>query len=260
IPLVSGRVFSELDESPNVHSIIISASVAKGFWPNANPVGRTLHMPRDSAVYTVVGVVADVPHAMDEEAMMQVYKTNTSSMRLTVEFVIRSRLLKADLLRAMTSAVHSVDRQQAVFNLRMMDEVKSSSIAPRRTSTLFISAFALLALVLACFGVYAVVSYAVSNRSRELGIRSALGATGRNLAGMISREMVPVVAIGLSVGLSGAWMLSRMFEGLVYGVQVHDVMTFVLVPLALVFPAALATFIPARRVLRVNPADVMRAD
>jgi ABC-type antimicrobial peptide transport system permease subunit len=142
----------------------------------------------------------------------------------------------------------------------MMDEVIGSSVAPRRTNTLLISMFALLALLLASVGVYAVVSYSVSSRSKELGIRSALGATGSSLLAMISREMVWTASIGIAVGLGCAWAFARTLQGLVYGVEVHDTLSFVLVPLVLIVPTILATAIPALGALRINPTDVMRAD
>ena len=160
----------------------------------------------------------------------------------------------------MADAVRAVDALQPVFNLRMMDEVRDTSIAPRRTSTKFLTIFALLALLLASVGVYAVVSYGLAQRQRELGIRSALGATGGNLLSLLSREMLWVAGIGVAVGLFGAWAASRVLERLAYGVDAHDPFTFVVVPATLLAATMMATIVPARRVFRVNPSDVMRAD
>jgi putative ABC transport system permease protein len=147
-----------------------------------------------------------------------------------------------------------------VFNVRMMDDVVSTSVAPRRTNTLLIALFAALALVLSALGVYAVVARGVTQRWRELGIRSALGATGRNLVALVSGEIALLVAVGLVLGLAGAWTLGRVIESLLYSVDVHDPITFVVVPLVLIAPAAIATLVPALRALRVSATEVMRAD
>ena len=125
---------------------------------------------------------------------------------------------------------------------------------------MLIAIFAGLALVLAALGVYAVVAYGVAQRSREFGIRSALGATSLDLLGMVSREMVAVVLAGVGIGLLAAWALARVLAALLYGVDVHDPFTFVAVPLVLLIPAVIATVVPASRAMRVNPTEVMRAD
>ena len=127
----------------------------------------------------------------------------------------------------MTDAVHAVDRAQAIYNLRMMRDIVSTSVAPRRTNTTLITLFAGIALALSAFGVYAVVSYSVARRAREFGIRVALGATGRDIASLVGLEMALIVAIGLVVGMGGAWMLSRVMASLVFRMDVHDVATFV---------------------------------
>ena len=164
------------------------------------------------------------------------------------------------MLARLTEAVRAADRAQPVFNVRMMDDVVSNSVAPRRTNTLLIALFAALALVLSALGVYAVVARGVTQRWRELGIRSALGATGRDLVALVSGEIALLVAVGLALGLAGAWTLGRVIESLLYGVDVHDPVTFVAVPLVLIAPASIATLVPALRALRVSATEVMRAD
>jgi ABC-type antimicrobial peptide transport system permease subunit len=141
-----------------------------------------------------------------------------------------------------------------------MNEVVGSSVAPRRTNTILISAFAVLALLLSAVGIYAVVSYSVSQRTREFGIRAALGATGGELVRLVTGEMAWVTAIGLAAGIAGAWALSRVLTSMIYGVSVHDPWTFIVAPLVLVVPVVVAAFVPARRAARVNPVEVMRAD
>jgi putative ABC transport system permease protein len=141
-----------------------------------------------------------------------------------------------------------------------MEEVVGASVLPRRTNTILIALFATLALVLSALGVYAVVAYGVAQRAREFGIRAALGATGRDLLMLVSGEMVRVVALGVGIGLVGAWGLSRVLSSLLYEVDPRDPTTFVVVPLVLVLPAVVATIIPAVRGARVSPTQVMRSD
>ena len=141
-----------------------------------------------------------------------------------------------------------------------MDQVVLESVAPQRTNMLLISLFAGLALVLAALGVYSVVVHGMAQRQRELGIRTALGATGRDLLAMVSREIFVVVAIGIAIGLGGAWAGARVVEGMVYGVTIHDPASFALGAAALAVIAMTAAVLPLRRVFRVNPVDVIRSD
>jgi putative ABC transport system permease protein len=177
-----------------------------------------------------------------------------------VAIVARSGLPPGTLLARLTDAVHSVDRSQAVYNVRMMEDVISTSVAPRRTNTTLIAIFGALALLLSAFGVYAVVSFSVTRRAREFGIRAALGASGRNIAALVGGEMMWIVGLGLALGLGGAWALSRVMTSLLYGVDIHDAATFVAVPLALIVPAAVATLVPTWRAVRVDPTEIMRAE
>ncbi|MEP6834411.1 MAG: ABC transporter permease [Gemmatimonas sp.] len=261
VKLLRGRLFTEND-GPNAPKVaIISERMAKTYWPDQEALGRTFTMPMLNVPFTVVGIVSDVrDYKLESEPQMQLYQSAYASTPSTAALVVRSQIPERELLARMQSVVRAVDPSQAVFALRMMEDVVDISVAPRRTNTLLISVFALLALALASVGIYAVVSYGVSHRSRELGIRSALGATGSNLMQMISSEMVWVVVLGIASGLVGAWALAKTLENLVYGVSVHDPFTFVVVPLVLIVPVVFATLVPTRRVLRVDPAQVMRAD
>lgn len=214
-----------------------------------------------SGVFTVVGVVSDLRETRLEDATGgQLYLPIAVQTPIALAIVARSNLEPALLLRRMNEVVRSVDPRQAVFNLRMMQDVVDSSVAPRRTNTILIVSFALLALMLASVGVYAVVAFGVSSRAKELGIRSAMGATGVRLLMMITIEIGWVAMIGISIGLGGAWAVSQALQAMLYGVNAHDPLSFALVPLVLLIPTALATVVPAMRAIRVNPAEVMRAD
>jgi putative ABC transport system permease protein len=260
IPLLRGRVFTVADDSLSPPVAIVSEATAKAYWPGADAIGRSI-LFGDTIPITVVGVVADVLESgLDREPGAQMYLSIHAQTPSNVAIVARSTLPPATLFARMTDAVRTVAPGQAIYNVRMMDEVVDKSVAPRRTNTLLIAIFAGLALVLAALGVYAVVAYSVAQRSREFGIRSALGATSWNLLSMVSLEMVAVLATGISLGLLGAWGLARVLTSLLYGVDMHDPITFAVVPLVLLIPAAIATIAPATRAMRVNPTEVMRAD
>lgn len=263
IPLISGRPFVSTDDSLK-RVAIVSASVAAYYWPGMDAVGRTFEGPGlagEDRTYTVVGVVGDLrERKLEDDPTLQLYVPIKSVTASSMAMVARSTLPRAALLRTMTEVVRSVDPAQAVFNVRMMEDVIGTAVTPRRTNTVLIATFALLALALASVGVYAVVSFSVSNRSKELGIRSALGASGGRLLAMISREMAWVAVGGVTVGLIGAWAWAKTVQSLVYGIEVHDTVSFVLVPLVLLLPTLFATVVPAWRAYRVNPAEVMRAD
>jgi predicted permease len=262
IPLVRGRTFTASDDANSPPTAIISETMAKRFWPGIDPVGRTFHLDGDSATrFTVVGIVGDVREAsLERDPTPQMYLSIDRSALQSIGIVVRSSLPPAAILARIESAVRAVDPSQPVYNLRMMESVVMNLIAPRRTSTTLIAAFGVLALALSAFGVYAVVSYGVSRRSREFGIRSALGATGASIAGLVGRELLWTVVAGTVLGLLGAWMVSRVLASMLFGVDVHDLKTFALVPLVLAVPALIATLPPTRRAARVNPAEVMRAE
>ncbi len=262
IKLARGRTFTENDGNPGKPVAIISETMAKEFWPNQDPIGRTYKLnSSDTLPITVVGVVADVrERSLDSDPYSQMYFPVEAHYPSNVALVARSTLPAPVLLRHLTEAMRAVDPRQAVFHVRMMDDVVGASVASRRTNTMLIALFALVATILAALGVYAVVAYGVAQRTREFGIRAALGATGRNLVVLVSRDMLWTSFAGIGAGLVGAWLLARVIASMLYGVEMHDIATFIAVPLLLFVPTALATLIPARRTLRVNPAEVIRSD
>jgi ABC-type antimicrobial peptide transport system permease subunit len=234
--------------------------MADKYWPGGDPLGRYFTFRGDTSRITVIGVVADVREAgLDKAPWPQLYRPIDLGP-LNVAIVVRGTLPPRALTARLTDAMRAVAPGQPVYNVRMMDQVIGASVLPRRTNTMLIALFAGLALVLSALGVYAVVAYAVAHRTRELGIRAALGATGRDLLKLVSREMVFVIAFGIVAGLAGAWVLSRVLASLLYEVNPRDPATFVVVPLVLLLPAVIATLIPALRAARVDPTHVMRSD
>ncbi len=260
IPLLRGRTFTAADDSLGPRVAVIDRVMADSIWPHSDPLGRRFALGPDSLhPITVVGVVGGVrDYGLAEPPHLQMYFPITQQTPANVAVVARGTLPPGVMLARLRDAVRAVDPSQAVYRVRMMDDVVRASVAPQRTNTLLISMFGGLALMLTALGVYAVVAYSVAQRRRELGIRAALGASGRDLLTLVSREMLWVVAIGLAVGLGGAWAASRVMSSLLFGVTTHDPATFALAPLALLVPASVAVLLPARRAARTNPMDTIR--
>jgi putative ABC transport system permease protein len=261
IPLRKGRDFTARDDSLAAPAVIINEALARRWFPDVDPVGRRLTVLGREEPYTVVGVVADVREVgLAVDVTPQLYHPIHRITPGSFALVARGRGEPEVILATLRDAVRAVDPGQAVGRARTMDQVVRDSVAPQRTNALLISLFAALALVLAALGVYSVVANSIAQRDREFGIRTALGATHCNLVVMVSREIVVLVAIGIAIGLAGAWAGARVVEAMVYGVTVHDPATFALGPVALGFIAMSAAVLPVRRMSRVNPGDVIRRD
>lgn len=262
IPLLAGRLFTTADDSLAPRVALINETMAQDFWGTSNPVGRSFTAIGPMPI-AVVGVVADVRESLrgsPAKIFPQMYLPIAVQTPENLAIVARATLPPSALLSLMTNAVRAVDPSQAVYNARTMDMVVSESIAPRRASTLLVSAFAAIALLLAAIGVYAVVAHGVARRTRELGIRAALGASGANLVSLVAYDMIWITGCGISIGLAGAWVLAHLLEGMLYNVSAHDLTTFAVVPFVLAIPSAVAALTPAFRVLRLDPADVLRAE
>ncbi|HYC52315.1 MAG TPA: ABC transporter permease [Gemmatimonadaceae bacterium] len=261
IRLLRGRTFTPTDNNDAAPVAIISNITANTWWPGREPIGGTFSYGPDGPPITVIGVVADVREGrMDREPTPQMYHSAYRAPPDNLAFVVRGTLPPSLLMTRLREAMASAAPGQPVYNVRMMDDVIGASVAPRRTNTILIGLFAALALALAALGVYAVVSYGVAQRTREFGIRAALGARGSDLVSLVAREMVGAIAAGLLLGLGAAWALSKVLASLLYEVDARDAVTFAVVPLVLVLPAIVATLIPAVRAMKVSPTEVMRAD
>jgi putative ABC transport system permease protein len=260
IPL-RGHTFAATTDSLSPAIAVVSETMAKRWWPNGDAVGKTFHFGGDGPAITIVGIAADVRESgLERKVQPQMYLPIERETPENVAIVARGTRAPSALLARLSEAVRAVDPSQAVYNVRMMDAVIAKSMTPRRTNTTLITIFGGVALLLSAFGVYAVVSYSVARRSREFGIRAALGATGRNIVALVGREMIGVLVVGLTIGLAGAWALSRLMAALLFQVDAHDLPTFLAAPLALVVPALVAMLVPAMRAMKASPAEVMRAE
>jgi putative ABC transport system permease protein len=264
IQLLQGRVFEEgRDRVDSPCVIVVGEAVARRYWPDESPLGKRLvpgtpESPEDWC--QVVGVVKDVRQfELAAEPKPQMYLTYAQAGFFAPRHLVVSTegdpLALAGLVR---KTVWDVDRDQPVSNVNTMEGVLSESIARQRFSTLLFGVFAGVALVLAAVGIYGVMSYSMAQRTREIGIRMALGAQKRDVLKLAVGQGLRLVAIGVAIGLAGALALTRVMSSLLYGVSATDPATLVTISLVLIAVALLASYIPARRAAKVDPLIALR--
>ncbi len=263
IPIHDGRVFDDHDSLESEKVIVVNRSLAEKIWPGQSPVGKriTFGVPvnAESEWLRVVGVVADVRHAeLNDEPGLQAYLPLLQSPSSEAALVVRTVGSPGAMTSAVAAAVREVDPALPVANAKTLDQLLSDSVAAPRANAVLLALLAVLALVLAAFGVYGVLSYSVSQRTREIGLRMALGAGGGDVLRQLLREGLATVLAGIATGLVGAFFLARTLGSLLYGVTVRDPVTFVGVPLVLLLVAVVATWVPARRATRVEPVVALR--
>jgi putative ABC transport system permease protein len=261
IALLRGRLFDDSDLHTGRPVAVINEAMARKWWGERDPVGRWFTFPGDTTRIAVVGVVANVrEERLDAEPNPQMFQPIGNVVPYNIAFVARGALPPAALMARLSDAVRTAAPGEPLYNVRTMEQVISASVLPRRMNTVLIALFAALALVLSALGVYAVVAYGVAQRTREFGIRLALGARGADLVRLVTGEIGRVLVIGLALGVAGAWAASRVLASLLYEVDVRDPLTFAAVPLVLLLPAIIAALVPAVRAARVDPRQVMQAD
>lgn len=265
IPLVNGRFFEWQDEPHDNNGpplvALINEAAARKFFPNESSLGKRIKSggSPESPWWTIVGVVGDVRHfRLDAEPRPEVYRPYLVNPLNTPIFVVRTNSHAENLIAAVRDAVRAVDADVPISNISPMRQLISRSVAERRFSMLLLTAFASVALLLSAIGIYGVMSYAVTHRTREIGIRMALGAERRDILKMIVGQGMLLTAIGLSLGLLTAFLLMRLMTSLLFGTSATDPLTFALVALLLTMVTLLASFIPARRAMRVDPMVALR--
>jgi putative ABC transport system permease protein len=269
IPLLSGRDVDDSDVAGRPGAVLISESMAKSFWPNEDAIGKHLtlyffpELPR-----VVVGVVGDVKMtAMNETqpaptlyfpvAQMSVPR-GASWRSFGMILVARTGAAPLSVVPAITGSIREIDSEVPLLNIRTMDDSVSASLSQARFTMLLLGAFAGLALLLAVVGIYSVMSYAVSRRTNEIGIRVALGASRGDVLLLIVRQALLLALIGSVIGIVGALALSRLMASQLYGVRPTDPVTFISVAALLMIVALAASYIPARRAMRVDPMTALR--
>src|SRR5262245_56941755 len=256
IPLKRGRVFDERDRTGSAEVVILSEGLALRFFPNEDPIGKIISVPdmATPGIREIVGVVGDVRHyGLAEQAPVEIYRPFYQARWPFFTIVARSSLDPAQLANTIRQAIASVDKDQVVQSVRMMDELASDSVALRRASMVLLAIFAAVAVLLAGLGIYSVMSYTVAQRTQEIGIRMALGARPWDVLRLVTREAILLALAGVIFGLLGAFALTRFLGTLLYSVQPTDPVTFLGVSVLLTFVALLASYLPARRAAKVDP-------
>jgi putative ABC transport system permease protein len=270
IPLLRGRAFAAADTVAAVPVAVVNRSLAERFWPGGDPVGArlTIDDTPNKRTVEVVGVVGDVKHyALDEAPSLDVYVPYVQApqsvavwLANSTSWVLRTSVDPAGLATAVRQAVRSVDAEVAATAIQSLDDALAGTVAPRRFNVLLLEAFALGALLLAATGIYAVTAYLATQRTRELGIRLALGARRAQILSLVMKQGMAPAAGGLAVGLVGSLALARLIEGLLYGVPARDPVTFTLAPLLLAAASAAACSLPAFRATRIDPVRALRVE
>ena len=267
IPLLRGRFFEANDNAGSQPVVLISQRLAEQYWPNQDPTGKRLKIgPIDSpnAWLTVVGVVSDVRQTgLYGDPRMDLYVPYAQERRGFVtprDLVLRTKGDPASVAAAVRQAVWAVDKDQPISNVQTMDEVFSAAVSRERFQMLLLALFAALALVLACVGLYGVISYAVAQRTHEIGVRMALGAQPLDVLRLVLRQGMVLTIAGLLVGIAVGLVATRVLSDMLFGVTPRDPLTFVGVPLLLLLVAFFACYIPARRATRIDPLAALRCD
>ena len=255
-PLIRGRFFLESDESGKQEVAIIDETTARRYWSGIDPVGRRLRLGGDPSLpwVTVVGIVKDMKQdGLDTDGVPHIFRPIYQQSGRSMSVVARTPLPASLLESQIRSEIQTVDPGLPVFNVRSMTDVMDVSIAPRRFSAELVGVFAAVAMLLSSIGIYGLLAYIVGQRSREIGIRVALGAQRPDILKLILGKGLLLAGTGIAIGLILSAISAPMIAGLLYGVHPIDVIVFVTVPLILLVVAFLATYIPARRATMVDP-------
>jgi putative ABC transport system permease protein len=265
IPLLRGRFFSEQDRLGSPPVAIVDLELANRYWPGEDAVGKRIAYEEGDdgePIWTeVVGVVGHIAtDALDADPKVQLYRPYSQIGPYGMSLAVRTHGPPSAALGAVRGAVHAVDPNQPIAQVRSLDELLAASVGPRRFSTWLLGLFAAVALLLACVGIYGVMAFDVNRRVQEVGVRMALGARPASVLRLVLGRGVALAAAGIGVGLFAAVALTRLLESQLYGVEPTDPLTFAAVTLLLLGVAALATLLPAWRAARVDPIIAMRAE
>ncbi len=252
IPILQGRAFSASDTPDAPRIVIVNRGFADRFWPGENPLGRRLE--NDGEWLTVVGVAGDIRQSgLDEDAATHVYVPYLQSPSRRTAVLLRTSVDPSSLAAAVQKQVNAIDPDQPIYNVRTMEEMIAGSMSGRRLNLVLLAVFALTALILAAVGIYGVISYSVTQRIHEIGIRMALGARSADVLKLIVRQGMTPVVIGMAAGIAGALALTRVMSTLLVGVSANDPLTFAAIAVLLAGVAFVACFVPARRATKVDP-------
>jgi putative ABC transport system permease protein len=264
IPLVSGQVFSTEDgpQAPTV--VVVNQAMVNRYWPNQDPLGKRIkpgNADSKSPWFVVKGVVKDSAQAsLDRGIRPEIYFSlgQLAGQYRRMNLAVRTNVDPKSTLAAIQSAIREIDKDQPVYQVQTIDELIRESIGTRRFALMILILFAVLALVLAVSGIYGVISYSVTQRTQEIGIRMALGAEAKDVLRLVLGQFMRLTFVGVALGLIAAYALTRLMTTLLFGVTPTDLTTFVAVSISLSLVALIACLIRARRATRVDPLVALR--
>jgi putative ABC transport system permease protein len=262
IPLLRGRTFDARDTGAYGRRVIVNQSLARRHFPNEDPIGKRIVLWwNDRGEDEIIGVVGDVrDSALETEPRAMTYWPPARFAYPFMTVAIRTAGDAKAIVPVATAALHQIDSNVAAADVRTMDEVVDASVAQRRFTMLLLAVFAGMALLLAAVGIYGVISYTVTERTQEIGIRMALGAERGDVLSMVVRQALVLAAAGILIGGGGAMLLARMMRNLLFGVRPSDPLTFAAVAAVLGIVAIIAACVPGMRATRVNPVIALRAE
>ena len=235
--------------------------MANQYFPGEDPIGKRINLgdPQRTPWLTIAGIVSDTRHeALSAEPYAQMYALHTQSPRRSLNLVLRTSADPMSLVSAIRSRVTEMDRELPLSNMRTMEQILAESILRPRFNMLLITIFAAVAMMLASVGVYSVISYSVSQRTHEIGVRIALGAHPRDIFRMVVGQGLKLAITGVGIGVVAAFALTRVMAGLLYGVQATDPLTFAAISAGLIAIVIMASYVPALRATKVDPMISLR--
>jgi putative ABC transport system permease protein len=258
-PLLRGRDFTSLDRGKTSPVVIINETVARREWPNENPVGKRITIRGSSAALEIVGVVGSVKQdGLDKAPRPEVYRPHTQVAQGAMTYVVRAESNPTATMDAVKAQVWAVDKLQTFRRVATMEDLVETSFAGRRFSLMLLAALAVLSFVLAIAGLYSVISFVTAQRTSEIGVRVAIGASRLDILQLVTRQALSLVAIGVALGVSAALVMTRLLEGFLFGTTPTDPVTFLFVCVALFVSAAVASAVPALRAMRIDPIVALR--
>jgi putative ABC transport system permease protein len=263
-PILQGRAIDDRDRTGGEAVVVINRTLAMQLFPNGDAVGHRLKIvnPEQSPDWrTIVGVVGNIKYQrLDEDAPQTIYTPFAQTPFMWLYVMVRTNVAANSMMPTLRSAVTAVEPSLTAANIRPMTDIVDQSFAEPRFTMLLVSAFAVLALVLSSIGIYGVIAYSVAQRTQEIGVRMALGARRLDVMQLVVGEGIAIAAVGVSVGLAGAFALSRLMRTMLVGVSPHDPLTFVSGAVILLTIAVAASCVPALRAARVEPVTALRAE
>jgi hypothetical protein len=264
IPILSGRDYDEHDEGGvvgSLPSVIVNRTLAERFWPGQDVVGKRVRMSWLKNSSVIIGVVGDVRYTgLDEEAGNEFYLPEGLYPQSAITLLVRTDRDPRPLYPDMHRRIAEIDKDAFVFDVKPMKQLIAESLAPRRFSTILLSAFAAVALILSLAGIYAVIAHSVAQRTVEIGIRMAMGASPASVTGLMLRYGLLPSICGMALGWSGAFAISWFFSAMLFGVGPLDLSTWIAVSASMLAVACIASYLPARRACGVDPTVALRTE